>query len=167
MTEQTEYVLGGRRFVPVGEATTAEHDDWMAGQLEQAGLLGGVLQASRGEIADVDLSRLRGSGRSFALLAGGLVEVGQEWTPERAAEVEQHLRHLTDPNEKAQLFAMLGGMLRGFFVPAPGSSAPTASSSSPTGDAAPEASPGAAPSPSANGPTSSSAAPATPEIAVR
>lgn len=131
--------LGGRTFAPIGEATTAEHDAWMMTQLRDAGLL----EALRAQATDRDTATfdpLVVSGRMFEVMAGALLEPGRDWTPAWALETAAHLRRLTDPEDKARLFAEMGALLRGFFGRAPGSSADTGSSSgAPDGDAgAPE-----------------------------
>ena len=146
-------VVGGRTF-ELAHDITFEHHIWMMNHIFQAGLH----EPAENEIAQ--LSRLLACGRIPLLLAGSLIEVGVEWTPERAEKNAEFFKGLRKPEDINALDAALMVAIANFF-PLTGSSLPTSPSSS-----TPEADDGGGQSKSeeastlATGPSSSESSPA-------
>lgn len=118
--------LGGRYFQPA-EVTTARQDGWVMVQVAEAGLdkfAGKTLDES---IAHEVVMQSFRSGRMFHLLAGMLVECDVKWTPAIAEQNAEYFAEITDPASKAAMQDAFVGVLLGFFLSAPTSSAPSPS----------------------------------------
>ncbi len=111
--------LGGRQFKPISNATL-EHDYRVMALLNAAGIR--VIEMPEDADPQVFMENL------FAnlVLAGSLLSLfahlllpaeteGKHWTPELAADIEKHLRSLTDDKDKAAVHEQLAVMLIGFF----------------------------------------------------
>lgn len=112
--------LGGRVFWRI-EESTVEHDFWMMAQLQEAKLDKLDLPAGIApeEAVDLMLERVVASGKTLLLLAGLLIPAGMaatDWTPEVAQGIHDHLRRLTDLQDKEQIKPLVASMLTVFFA---------------------------------------------------
>jgi hypothetical protein len=130
--------IAGVRLVPaqVGDGVTIEQNGWITAKLERVGLADPALVALA-PIARAEEVRLRilESGQIAPLLAGFLVAEGQPWSADAARRHAQLLDSAAAGLERELLFAMVEGLVQGFFGKPPASpeSSPT-SSTSPGGD---------------------------------
>lgn len=126
--------LGGRYFAPA-ESTSFAQDEYLMGVVTQGNLHVAVEEPDPARL----VSAVLGSGCTTRLLAGLLVEVDTEWSPEGAREAEAYFAQLRDPEAKAQLRGAVGWLLTGFFGGAGSSSSSTTNDSATSPDAAPPA----------------------------
>lgn len=112
--------IGGRRFAPVGAITTIERDDWLMGQVQNAGLDMVFMNEGEGseEFGRRILAAAQNSNMANELLGAFIVPEGTaptDWTPHMALETGGFLRKLTDPEDKKVRNNLLVTMLIGFF----------------------------------------------------
>ena len=111
--------IGGRQFKPIKNATL-EHDYKVMALLNSAGIR--VIEMPE----DADPQAFMEQLFSNLVLAGSLIPLfahlilpadleGKHWTPAVAADIEQHLRGLTDDTDKQTVHEQLAAMLIGFF----------------------------------------------------
>lgn len=111
--------LGGRQFKPLTNATL-EHDYKVMALLNASGIR--VIEMPEDADPQLFMEKLFASlvmaGSLLPLFAHLLLPVeleGKHWTPAIAADIEQHLRGLTDDQDKAVVHEQLVAMLIGFF----------------------------------------------------
>lgn len=111
--------LGGRQFKPISNATL-EHDYKVMALLNAAGVR--VIEMPEDANPQVFMEQLFANlvlaGSLLALFAHLLLPAdleGKHWTPAIAADIEQHLRSLTDDTDKSTVHQQLAVMLIGFF----------------------------------------------------
>lgn len=104
------YKLGGRLFAPAaeGEGSSFEQDAYLMGLVRVHGI--DTVIASRGDVVAAVLR----SGVTTQFIAGLLVDVGEEWTLERAEANAKHFGAIRAKDEKELLFECLRGLLVGF-----------------------------------------------------
>ena len=118
VTPAEVYMLGGRRFVEVGESTV-EHDDWFMTRREQVGL--DVIEKPDDEDPELFARRLLSQARPVANeLIGCLIvpegKSGLDWTPEMALETAGFLRDLHTPEDKRIRDSLICSMFIHFFA---------------------------------------------------
>lgn len=123
MTEIVEkepfvFVVEGRRFVQ--EPTSMDQDNYIMKQSMQAGLDEAQLAlAASGDDLErgvkLLLVKAYESGALFRLLAGILIEEGEEWTPQSADANADFFRKSRDPEAKRNLYPAMVGAIIGFF----------------------------------------------------
>jgi hypothetical protein len=96
-----------------------EHDHWIAGLTRQAGAEGWRLRPGEGheEFGARILGDLMASGKAFPILGGLLMPVACErWTREIGMATAEHLKTISDPEEKKAANSELLTVVMEFFV---------------------------------------------------
>lgn len=153
--------VAGRTFRPVTRSTF-EHQLYMMPLVRAAGLATAGTEIKGASEADAEalLLKVIASRHTLDLLAGSLLEDGQEWSPEGADGTRAFFAAVTDPADIARLQGALVGLVASFFglaVSLPATS-DTVSPAVAMSSSAP--SPNAATTISASGDTSSAPSPA-------
>ena len=143
--------LGGRPFAAIGESTM-EHDVVYCGALARAGLqpVPGIEEGEDPQdYCDRITGLVMGSGELFNLLGAMLIPAettSEKWTPTIAAETAEHLKGLTDPEEKLKVRAQIASLIFDFFRVGIASSLTSLTSSKTTATPGDESDPDLAPS---------------------
>jgi hypothetical protein len=130
--------VGGARLVaaPV-ERVTVEQDGWITAKLERAGLADPVMQTLLPPARQEEVRlRILESGQIAGLLAGFLVAEGQPWSAEAARRHQALLARGAADVDHRLLFAMVEGLVQGFFAHGSASVSPIGKPSSVVTDGA-------------------------------
>lgn len=109
--------IDGREFQGVNQELSAAQDDYLVGQLRDAGAAGALLNAADHPEAQAEqlLTRIMVSGRASQVLAGCLTEVGKTWNYAEATRNAERFAAVTNPQEKAAMRGAIVGFVLGFF----------------------------------------------------
>lgn len=119
MRKKNTITLGGREFKACTNSTL-EHDAVVTTKLHEAGIRTIEKPADEDMAAFMEalVSRLVANGALLNLYACLIIPAeleGKHWTPAVAKAVEDHLKQLTDDEDKATVYRELVGMLILFF----------------------------------------------------